>query len=317
LWLLPEHLEGKSQCRRCSENLQVDRLLHTPKDEVTHFGALHILRLQKEIEYTLLLVCHRHGLWERLVLQKILDYLRVPFITSQMGMHYCELCDQTFMENAVKQGQTVHMERCGTPADWFECPGPALTFSLGSACTIAELRKVSAGKWFFKTNVVVPQSSLNKLDSAVHADERQNSKGMGNLSVVQPFWAPLSTTAEGRRPSTLIEHVGSKVHKDHEEAIVNGRMLLVSRAAIDLAKSTEERLTTSLSRFRAGLGISGRFCAPEDVERASRLERVRDSGIPVKFLREVLPRRFDLWVTKEELLMAEDLYSQKKNAPRG
>merc|ERR1712060_812346 len=94
----------------------------------------------------------------------------------------------------------------------------------------------------------------------------------GTLLAPASFWAPLSATLEGRKPPLLPKHLESSKHKEYEEAISLGRSLLVSRAAIELAGKLDERPTTSLSRFRAGLGITGRFCEPGDPERARRLE---------------------------------------------
>lgn len=67
-----------------------------------------------------------------------------------------------------------------------------------------------------------------------------------------------------------------------------------------------------------GLGLTGRFCEPCDVEHASKLERVRDAKVTVKFLQEVLPGRRDfVWITIQELREAEDLYEKRRVSKRG
>merc|ERR1712023_388608 len=147
-------------------------------------------------EFALILGCHSHGLCEQLILHRIVDFLRIPFIASYKNMHYCELCDVTFEDFVLK------------------------------------------------------------------------------------------------------EHLKQSLHLSTEASVTDGSICLVSREAKKLAAGLQERATISLSRFRAGLGISGRFCALTDVKCAKQLYRVRDLDIPAKLLREVLPedRQQAMWV---------------------
>jgi len=131
------------------------------------------------------------------------------------------------------------------------------------------------------------------------------------------LWAPVSATVEGGRPSPLVQHLQSKQHTTHVEAISSNRLILVSRAALELARSLGEQPTASLARFQIGLGIKGRFCDPADLDRARRLQRVRDSSVPAKFFRDVLPGRVDVqWVTMDELAEVEEKYAQRKGGRR-
>lgn len=320
VWLLPEKLQGSSRCRRCQENEQVDRLLQTPKDEVTHFGAFRAMRLQREAEHTMLLVCHKYGIWERMVQQRILDFLRVPYVTSHGGMHYCELCDKAFRDLAVEQGHQVRMSMPDTQADWAGCPGPQLVFTAGETLTVAELARSTNDRWFFKvlkpvTKVGQRTSNLrNDLDSSIFSQRKRVNKNNEPLAITcDAFWAPLDATAQGEQPSQLAEHLQSSTHKSYEAAVCSGQTMLVSRAAIELAGKLGERPTTAMSRFKVGLGHANRFCESSHVEMARKLERVRDLDIPVKFLREVLPHRQDfLWITPDELQEAEDKYEKRK-----
>lgn len=301
--MLPEKLEGNARCRKCRENEQVDRFLRTPKDEVTHFGPFDVLCVQREAEHSMLLACHRHGLWERLVLQRILDFVRVPFVTSHSGMHYCELCDKTFSDLAVKQGQQVRMSIPDTQADWSGCPGLRLTFNTGDTYTVAELLKIdTAARWFFKVLKPIGKERVKHQGSGAH-DMRFGA-----------FWAPLDASAQGEQPSQLLEHLQGTAHKTHEQAIGSGSILLVSHAAIKLASKLGEPPRTTMSRFRVGLGLTSRFCEASHVERAAKLERVRNLDIPVKFLRETLSWMQDfLWIAPEELREVEDKYKKRKS----
>lgn len=287
-------------CRSCQGNAQVDRLLQTPKDEVTHFGAWSALLLQREVEYALLLVCYRHNVYERLVLQKILQFMRVPFIISHGGKHYCELCDETFEEMLVKRELRMSTSSKLT-TDWLNCPGEHLTFSQGDSYIVAEFRKSSQGCWFFRTQIKT----------------RVLDKGDG-ISSQRPcfvsYWAPLSATVEYQELSTLSRHLESARHQSLEAMVVKGQQLLVNHEAMRLASVCCERPTTSLSRIRDGLGITDRFCEAADVERAKCLERVRDLEIPPKFLRSMLPGRGGqqiMWITPEEFLEVEEQYRRR------
>lgn len=332
MWLLPAQLNPRSRCRKCQENAQVDKLLQTPKDEVTQFGVEHALRLDREAEHEVLLTCQKCAICERMVLQRILDFLRVPFVTTQNGMHYCELCDIAFGELVVAQGQRVHMSSSHDQIDWKGCPGPRLAFNITENFSVAELRKARNDRWFFRTLVAPPKpTGVAKLVPVeAEASEfappgRQGGSSSSNAlagsdvpsttpsQTFTSFWAPLDATVEGGLPSPLMEHLNSTNHKNYEAVVVAGKQTLVGRAAIKLARHFGEEPTLALSRFRAGLGITGRFCEPQHVELAAKLERVRDTGIPVKFLREVLPLRQDfLWITPAELWEAEEKHEQRR-----
>jgi len=62
-------------------------------------GLLGVRELQDEVEHTLLLVCFKHGLCERLLLQAIIGFLRIPFIACLQGVHHCELCNTTWEDD--------------------------------------------------------------------------------------------------------------------------------------------------------------------------------------------------------------------------
>mmetsp|Transcript_69614 Transcript_69614/g.193738 ORF Transcript_69614/g.193738 Transcript_69614/m.193738 type:complete len:406 (-) Transcript_69614:64-1281(-) len=334
-WLLPAQIDAKATCRKCRENVQVDRLLKTPKDEVTHFGIERVLQLDRQAEHEILFACQRCGISERMVLQRILDFLRVPYVATHNGMHFCELCDTTFGEVVVNPGQRVRMATASNRINWAGCPGPRLVFSLGDKHTVAELRKASNDRWFLRAlaaplkppgaiehdateqkhamvaNHFVPpveissDSACGIADSCVHAMTLSRS--------FESFWAPLDATVEGQQPPPLMEHLASSSHKFHEAAIAACEKVLVSRAAISLARKLGEEPVMALSRFRAGLGLEGRFCEPRHFELAAKLERVRDANIPVKFLRDALPARKDfLWITSAELWEAEEKYEQRR-----
>jgi len=283
-------------CRSCSGNAQIDKLLQTPKDEVTHFGACGARRLQREAEHTLLFACHIHKIYERSVLQRILDFLRVPFITSYSGMHYCELCDEAFEDVFAKR----HLRTSASSAtvDWTGCPGQRFFFAAGESYAVEEFRKAGNGRWFFKTQV------LQRRPDHVY--------GMPmHQTWFEPRWAPLLATAEGRELPTVADHLQSERHRVLETSVSGGGKVLVNHAALRLSRCCNENPTTSLSRLRDGLGVTGRFCTPDDVQSAQSLERVRDVGIPMKTLRDVFPGRRDqqlLWLTRTELLLAEEDY---------
>lgn len=338
-WLLPALLDGRSRCGKCRENAQVDRLLGTPKDEVTQFGVELALHLDREAEYQLLLVCLRCGLYERMVLQIILDFLRVPFVTTHNGIHFCELCDETFPEVAVKHGQLVQMATLNKEVDWTGCPGPRLPFHPNETYTVAELAKASNDRWFFRTRAKSQESLVKPLElqsensaasphsfkpparatartvvsDVCNTCSLENVSDVHTLSEFQSFWAPLDATVEGRQASPSVVHLNSTIHKAHEAEVAEGRKVLVSRAAIKLATKLGEEATLTLSRFRTGLCLAGRFCEPHHAQLAEQLERVRDVGIPVKFLREVLPARQDfLWITPDEFWEAQEKYEMRR-----
>lgn len=329
----PAKLNARSRCRKCDENAQVEKLLQTPKDEVTHFGIEQALRLDREAEHEILLVCQKCGINERLVLQRILDFHRLPYVTTQNGMHFCELCDMTFGELAVTQGQRVQMSAAPEQIDWKGCPSPRLAFNVGDIYSIAELLKTGNDRWFFRTLVAPPLPAVRTKPMPTERAEIAGftpPAGQGNISrgsttpdgevactatcnTFESFWAPVDATAQGRQMSPLLEHVSGSAHKAHEADIASGRTSLVSRAALKMARDLGEEPAMALGRFRAGLELLGRFCEPRDVEAAAKLERVRNLNIPVKFLREVLPGRQDfLWITPDELWAAEERYEQRR-----
>mmetsp|Transcript_87449 Transcript_87449/g.276291 ORF Transcript_87449/g.276291 Transcript_87449/m.276291 type:complete len:508 (+) Transcript_87449:68-1591(+) len=299
---------GSRQCRTCRGNAQLDRLLGTPKDEVTHFGAMKALRLEREAEYALVLTCCRLGLHDEALLRRILGFLRVPFVTHQNGVHYCELCDTSFQEAPVSAGQRLRMAMASSEAKWVGCPGGRLRFQAGESHGVAAVRQVSSGVWFFRT-----QARLRGRAAEDGSGGTSSSRG-GTQPQFMPLWAPLSATEAAGLPSPLAAHLASEAHCSREEAVTSGKRLLVSRAALSLSKELGERPTTTHSRFVAGLSIAGRFCTPEDVEKARRLERVRDAEVPLKFLRDCAvggQGRELLWISPEAMLAAVDAYEQK------
>merc|ERR1711879_7503 len=63
-----------------------------------------------------------------------------------------------------------------------------------------------------------------------------------------------------------------------------------------------------------GLDINARFCKITDIDRARRLERVRDLGIPFKYLRALFPNRKEqelVWITADEVFDAEEIYKDR------
>lgn len=309
-WRAPSEFQephsSAPRCGRCLNNAQIDKLLGTPKDEVTHFGAAAAMRLQREAEYALLLVCVRHELHERLVLKRIMEFLRVPYITSYGGNHYCELCDETFEDILAKRH--VRMSCPMNSADWAGCPGQRLRYSPGEGFDVAEFRKVAGERWFFRTQVL--QWMLDR------GDGQPSQKPW-----VEDRWAPLSAVAEeGKQPSRLPEHLRSQQHRCLEAALEAGEKCLVNRAALAMAKKRGEDPSVSLSRFRDGMRVSGRFCTPKDVEAASALERVRDLGAPPRVLRDVLGSneagRQVLWLSPEEAQRVEEQMHQGKRGSR-
>eukprot|EP00746_Dinoflagellata_sp_MGD_P004629 gnl/MRDRNA2_/MRDRNA2_108964_c0_seq1.p1 gnl/MRDRNA2_/MRDRNA2_108964_c0~~gnl/MRDRNA2_/MRDRNA2_108964_c0_seq1.p1 ORF type:complete len:398 (+),score=60.35 gnl/MRDRNA2_/MRDRNA2_108964_c0_seq1:94-1287(+) len=332
-WFLASQLDERSHCRKCGENAQVDRFLQTPKDEVTQFGVEIALQIDRESEYQLLLAGYRCGLHERMVLQRILDFLRVPFVTTQNSMHFCELCDETFQELAVKQGQLVQIATLNRKIDWLGCPEPHLKFNSNETYTVAELLKAPNDRWFFRT-LVKPVKSQNEeeailsrgcfnppdrsavktvINDVCNNIAANNSSDLRAVPEFQSFWAPLDLTVEGQQPSPSVVHLNSTTHKAHEAEVADGAKALVSRAAIRLAKKLDEEPSLTLSRFRSGLGLTKRFCEPKHLQLAEKLERVRDVGIPVKFLREILPHRQDfLWITADEFWEAQEKYEMRR-----
>lgn len=324
-WLSPEHFESTSSgiawdfCKRCKMNTAVDKLLQTPKDEVTHFGPMRVLRLAREAEYALLLSLNRKGLYEEMLLRRIVAFLRVPFVTTQNGVHYCELCDHSFPEAPAAAGQRLKMTIASNSASWGGCPYPSarLQFLPGESHTAVEVCQGTDGSWFFKTQV----KARGKQASEEHAG--------GVLPQFVALWAPVSATELGLRPSPQAQHLATEAHRGLEVPVLSGERLLLHRAALRLAKQLHERPGISLSRFVAGLGISERFCCPADVASAGKLERVRDVDVPLKFLREYFdgrpkdawrppglasflggPGREILWLPPDQVMEAQDAYEQ-------
>mmetsp|Transcript_153781 Transcript_153781/g.294789 ORF Transcript_153781/g.294789 Transcript_153781/m.294789 type:complete len:394 (+) Transcript_153781:72-1253(+) len=315
---------GEACCRTCQGNEQIDRLLQTPKDEVTHFGSHFVFQLQREAEHILLLACHRYGICERLLLQKILDFFRVPFIHSQNGMHYCELCDDTFQE--VRARERVQMAIHSNAADWSGCPGARLAFITNQVFQVAELQRVPSGQWFFRAQVRqarevrlgedVPDIETLLEDGHMRA---QFKKEQAPPTHFQSRWAPWSATMESRGRSAIMEHHRSMLHKKLEERVASGRSCLLNHAALQLSKRLGERPSMSLSRLRDGLGLRTRFCSACDVEQASSLERVRDLDIPLRVVKEALGKGRDgqlLWITRSELFAVEDAYQSQMKTTR-
>lgn len=303
-------------CQRCSESLQVDKFLQTPKDEVTHFGALEALRLRRETTVTVLMVCCRSGLWEQPILQRIVEFARVPFVTSRNCMHYCELCDAAFDECPVKRGQQVQMADPNLAVRWEGCPGERLKYFAGDRFSAVDLFRALSGEWFFKVQV---QDRRKLAPESEQAPEVRDTAALDTeeLTKQRPCWktcwAPLGATVEGRRPSPLMAHLQSKLHLELSTVVESGQACLISQAALNVAARLGERPETSLSRFREGLGLQGQLCSPADVDRALKLERVRDAQLPAKFLRG----GHSLWLTREIMLELEEEHQQQKKGGRG
>ncbi|CAK0811939.1 unnamed protein product [Prorocentrum cordatum] len=220
-----------SWCASCGENAQVDRLLNTPKDEVTHFGAWGAVQLQREADHAFLLVCCRRGICERVVLEKILAFARVPFVMTSGGVHYCELCDEAFDE--VTAARQYHMRVPSARAQWDGCPGPRLHFHVGQVCDTAALQRSDNGAWFFKTMARVrpPKPGGGEAAATVAAE------GQSKFEV---RWAPLAATAEALGPSPVVEHLASQRHCSNHRRVSSGEVRLVGRAAMELARRLEE-----------------------------------------------------------------------------
>lgn len=292
---------GSRICRTCCGNTQVDRVLQTPKDEVTHFGSVCLQRLEREAEYTLLLVCTRMGLHDQMLLRNIFRFLRVPYITSQNGLHYCELCDTSFSETPIVVGSRLRMTMMSSAAKWTHCPchTSKLRFTAGETHVVAEVKQVEDGTWFFKVQ------ARGRGRAAIDAGPQPH---------FTPLWAPVSATNAAGRPPPLAEHLASETHRRLEDFLASGTALLVSHAALKISKQLQERVSLSLSRFKTGLGLVDQFCTPADVEQAERLERVRDAGIPAKFLRAHAggQDRDLVWMTPEALAAATEAYEQRQ-----
>jgi len=209
----------------------------------------------------------------------------------------------------------VQMATQNESIDWTGCPNPHLIFCLNEKYTVAQLSKMPNDRWYFRTLSRLPDDHVPSQHSST-SPARVAGRAVSNSSssnTFESFWAPLSATVEGQLPSPSITHLSGNVHKSHEEAVAAGCKLPVSRAAIKLAKKLGEEPSLTLSRFQVGLGLVGRFCEPCHVEAAEKLERVRDVGIPVKFLREVLPvRESFLWITTSEFWEAQERYEQRR-----
>eukprot|EP00928_Gymnodinium_smaydae_P082125 TRINITY_DN65538_c0_g1_i1.p1 TRINITY_DN65538_c0_g1~~TRINITY_DN65538_c0_g1_i1.p1 ORF type:complete len:437 (-),score=35.59 TRINITY_DN65538_c0_g1_i1:79-1389(-) len=302
--LPPSSLCASSKlCATCRGNAHVDRVLQTPKDEVTHCGALRAQGMDRESEYNLFLVCSRRGLHDRMLLRRILSYFRIPYVVSQNGFHYCELCDTSFPEAPICAGAKLQMMVDAQHANWKECPcaDAKLPFLFGDSHVVSEVRQMRNGAWFFRTRTALRTILLPNADSHPRFES---------------LWAPLSATDAARRPSPLAAHLSSNTHRELEESVVSRTSLLVSRAAHQISRELNENPSLSLSRFRAGLGLVDRFCSPCDVERAKRLERVRDADVPAKFLREHVGARDKelVWITTEALSVATAAYLQQHRA---
>ena len=150
-------------CLQCKENAQIDRLLLTPKDEVTHHGPWRALQLQRGAEYELMLVCNRHGVHEPSVLQNIVSFNRVPFVVSYGGMHHCELCDEAFSE--VPTLHRVRMVELPRLTDWAGCPGDPLAVQPCFTFAVSEVRRSGNGNWFFRTLARQPEKKTQESSS--------------------------------------------------------------------------------------------------------------------------------------------------------
>lgn len=292
-------------CQRCKDSkdsVQIDKMLQTPKDEVTRFGPLEALQLRLQVDLTFLLVCYRRGLWDRPILQRILEMSRPPFITSHNFMHYCEVCDVVFEECALRPGQKLHASVPSRSAVWDGCPGGRLKFIEGECFTAAEIRKTSNGAWFFKAEV--------------RHYPRRGEEGVVEDQFAPMFkflWAPVFAFAEGRQADLLAAHLRIPQHAARAEAVTIGQAHLLSRAASLLARDLGESTATSLSRFRTGLGLQLHLCSSADVERARRLESLKNAQLPLKMVQEVFPEAKQLvWITPEQLMDLEEENQQRR-----
>lgn len=87
--------------------------------------------------------------------------------------------------------------------------------------------------------------------------------------------------------------LGSHLQYGHHCALLaslaRGDYVLVSHEAIAMSKQRDESVRVSLSRFRDGLGIRGRFCSPLDCKLAKNLRQVKTLDFPEAFVKEMLP----------------------------
>merc|ERR1712242_548161 len=132
------------------------------------------------------------------------------------------------------------------------------------------------------------------------------------------LWAPVSATVEGQGSDPLTAHLRSDQHRAQAEAVVTGKVRLVSRAAMELSRALDECPTNSLSRFRMGLRLPGHLCSPTDVECARRLERVREASLPLKIVRELLTEAHQLvWITPEQMMDMEEESQRRRQRQKG
>jgi len=112
------------------------------------------------------------------------------------------------------------------------------------------------------------------------------------------------------------ELLGSHLQYGHHcsvlASLTKGDTVLLSQEAIDMGKQRDECVSVSLSRFRVGLGIHGRFCSPLDVKLAKNLRQVSSLEFPEAFVKEMLPRHRSLWITPAEYNKMNNEYQQRK-----
>jgi len=256
--------------------------------------------LQRGAEYELMLVCNRHGVHEPSVLQNIVSFNRVPFVVSYGGMHHCELCDEAFSE--VPTLHRVRMVERPRLTDWAGCPGDPLAVQPCFTFAVSEVRRSGNGNWFFRTLARQPEKKTQESSSKA-------------FPCFKSYWAPLSQTFEGQEPSTLSKHLASESHMRFETKLAESSSALVSHAALTVSKKLHELPSTSLSRFRDGLGLSERFCTATEMQLALQLIRVRDLNVSTKLLREMLPEKKQFsWLTLEEM---EHLECQQQRGKKG
>jgi len=243
-------------CPKCKDSFQFDTFLQTPKDELGRSCIWDAIFLQRKADFTALLTCYRFGIFEKSILQRIMCYARLPHMLSLGGMHYCELCNETFQEVSVPK--RLRMRISHKKAEWDGCPGVQLKFTHGSAFDVSELRRVANGNWFFRTLV------------KRRADKNRGSE---NQAQFDAYWAPLSATIHESESNPVHNHIMQEKHLSLQTEVCSGSLCVVWRAASQLARRLGEHPRTSQSRFSDGLQITQTTCSPHEVEQAAFLQR--------------------------------------------
>ncbi|CEM02238.1 unnamed protein product [Vitrella brassicaformis CCMP3155] len=101
--------------------------------------------------------------------------------------------------------------------------------------------------------------------------------------------------------TSLADHLASKKHTDLLAAVASGSKVPIWRCSADLMR-----------RLRDGLGLTGRFCGPDQVETALALRSVAATRIPRHFFPNAA-RRKD-WCTAEQYAVALSAFETSKEA---